>query len=79
MSVWLQLPAPRHLARVRLAQAPQRGPDSLLRGDPDADVPRVLGERYRVKVTEDGSVGGAVAADMKTPGRFGRTARILHP
>ena len=34
----------RHLARVRLTQAPQRGPHRLLRRVAHAHVPRVLGE-----------------------------------
>jgi hypothetical protein len=33
-----------HLARERLAQAPQRAAHRLLRRVPDADIPRVFGE-----------------------------------
>ena len=34
----------RYLAHVRLDQAPQHGPDGLLRGISHTDIPRVLAE-----------------------------------
>ena len=65
--------ARRHLARVRLAQAPQRAPHRLPRRVTHADIPRVLGEirgRHVAPVAlVDGDVdverqGGVAEADV---------------